>query len=172
MPSAKAGSIDPLIQTRAEPDDRLASLYAAHRTRLVGLAAAITLDRTAADDVVQEAFVTVAARLATLERPEAYLHRVVVNASIAVVRRRARTRSLPLRPIESTAIPEIDEAWAVVADLPAQQRAVVVLRFWEDLTQEQIAEVLHIPLGTVKSTLHRALRALKATWPNQHEEDR
>lgn len=80
-------------------------------------------------------------------------------------------RDVPVRPIANATNPEIDEAWALVAQLPAQQRAVVVLRFWEDLSQEQIAGVLDIPLGTVKSTLHRALRTLKARWPLDLEDN-
>lgn len=57
--------------------------------------------------------------------------------------------------------PEIDEAWHAVMRLPAKQRAVVVLRFWQDMTIEAIAETLCRPAGSVKSTLHRALRRLE-----------
>jgi RNA polymerase sigma-70 factor (ECF subfamily) len=85
----------------------------------------------------------------------------VINLAIRVVRRRELARSGVVLPIVHSAIPDIDELWDVVAGLPVQQRAVVVLRFWEDLSQQQIASVLDIPIGSVKSTLHRALLVLK-----------
>ena len=57
--------------------------------------------------------------------------------------------------------PEIDETWTSVLGLPATQRAVVLLRFWQDMTIDAIAETLGWPAGSVKSTLHRALKNLK-----------
>ena len=64
-----------------------------------------------------------------------------------------------------TDIPEIDETWQAVARLPVRQRAVVTLRFWEDLPEMEIAAALSWPAGTVKSTLHRALKRLKEDLP-------
>jgi RNA polymerase sigma factor (sigma-70 family) len=154
-------SIDPLIRARPADGDELAELYRRHSRRLSGLAAAVTLDRSVADEVVHDAFTGLAPRLAEVRDPVAYLQRSVVNLGIRVVRRRERSRSLPQRPVEHSSIPEVDELWAVVGALPVHQRAVVVLRFWEDLTQDRIAEVLDIPVGTVKSTLHRALQSIK-----------
>ena len=167
------GAIDPLLRVRAsESSDPVAELFRLHHRRLMGLAAAVTLDRSVADEVVQEAFAGLASRFETVERPEAYLQRSVINTAIHLVRQRERARAVPVRPVRHSSIPEIDDAWELVAELPAQQRAVVVLRFWEDLPQEQIASVLEIPIGTVKSTLHRALRTLKSNWPTGTEEDR
>lgn len=96
-----------------------------------------------------------------MERPVAYLQRSVINLSINVVRRRRRFDGLPKRrdPIVEPAA--VDEVWAVIAGLTPRQRAVVVLRFYEDQSIEQIAELLDLPVGPVKSTLHRALAALK-----------
>lgn len=155
-------SIDPLVRPTSRPDSaRLDDLYLRHRRRLEGLAAAVTLDRATAPEVVQDAFAGLASRLDDVLDPVAYLQRSVINLGIRAVRRRERDRSLPLRPIEHSTIPDVDEMWALVVRLPVHQRAVVVLRFWEDLTQEQIADTLGLPLGTVKSTLYRALRTLK-----------
>lgn len=165
--------VDPLLRApRREAGDALARLYELHSRRLCGLAAAVTLDRGVADEIVHEAFAGLTARFDVVTTPEAYLQRSVVNASIDHVRQRERARSLPRRPLEPTLIADVDETWALVAALPPQQRAVVALRFWEDLTQEQIAAVLTIPLGTVKSTLHRALRTLRQRWPSTIEEQR
>lgn len=145
--------------------DDVATLYARHQRRLRGLALAITLDRSAAEEIVNDAFLGITARIERIDNPAGYLQRSVVNQAIDHVRRRERARALPQEPLLPTTIPDIDEAWSLVAELPAAQRAVVVLRFWEDLTQEQIAGALELPLGTVKSTLHRALTTLRRTWP-------
>lgn len=151
--------------------DDVATLYARHQRRLCGLALAITLDRSAAEEIVNDAFLGIATRIARIDNPVAYLQRSVVNHAIDHVRRRDRARALPIEPLAPTTIPDIDEAWAMVAGLPAAQRAVVVLRFWEDLSQEQIAAALELPLGTVKSTLHRALAALRRNWPARADTD-
>ena len=125
------------------------------------LATAITLDASLAEEVVQDAFAGLHRRFQDVENPVGYLQRSVVNASIKVLRRR-RTAALhrPDRP-PVTHIPEIDETWEAVTRLPARQRAVVALRYWEDLSEAEIADSLGWPTGTVKSTLHRALKRLK-----------
>lgn len=156
-----AVALDPLLGTRSVPTESIAELFARHHRRLMGLAAAVTLDRSIADEIVQEAFAGLTSRIAHVRDPDAYLQRSVINLGIAVVRRRERARSAPIRRVEHVGIPEVDGLWDIVASLPAQQRGVVVLRFWEDLTQQQIASVLNMPLGSVKSTLHRALLVLK-----------
>lgn len=161
-------SIDPLIAVRtdrARVGDEIDALYRLHRRRLVGLAGAVTFDRSAAEEIVQESFAGLARRLARPDEPVrdpvAYLQRSVVNLGIHHVRRRNRQRRLAEPPRTLATLPEVAELWPLVAALPVRQRAVVALRFWEDLRHEQIAVVLDIPLGTVKSTLHRALARLK-----------
>lgn len=160
--------IDPLLaKPHTAGSELLDELYRRHHRRLRGLAASVMLDWSVADEVVHDAFAGLAGRIDGVDNPEGYLQRSVVNLALRAVKRRRRT--LPARPIEPPSIPEIDEMWATVCDLPAHQRAVLVLRFWEDLTQDQIADVLDIPVGTVKSTLHRALHALKAQLEAEEE---
>ncbi len=137
------------------------ALYRAHRVRLIRLAAAITLDRDLAEEIVQEAFAGFHRRRAGVENAEAYLQRSVVNGSIKACRRRRRANALPLLAAPVTSVPEIDETWTVVVALPPRQRAVVLLRFWADLSEAEMARVLGWRPGTVKSTLHRALRRLR-----------
>lgn len=169
LPGAKlAGvSIDPLIVPDDGRPDHAAveAVYRSHRRRLVGLAAAVTFDRSVAEEIVHEAFVGLSRRLARpgepVRDPVAYVQRSVVNLGVQYSRRRTRAGRLPQPPAAVQTMPELAELWPLVVALPAQQRAVVALRFWEDLRHEQIAEVLNIPLGTVKSTLHRALARLK-----------
>jgi DNA-directed RNA polymerase specialized sigma24 family protein len=139
----------------------LGDLYEANFDRLCGLAAAITLDRAAGPEIVQDAFAGLTGRFEHVRDPVAYLQRSVVNLSIRVVKRRDRARRVPMFPVGHHVSREVDELWDLVGRLPARQRAVVVLRFWEDLTYEQIAGVLDVPLGTVQSRLHRGLAKLR-----------
>lgn len=153
-------AVEPMCSAETQGSD-LDQLYREHRVRLTRLATAITLDSSLAEEVVQDAFAGLHARFRNVENPVGYLQRSVVNASIKVLRRR-RTAAIhrPDRPT-ATHIPEIDETWEAVTRLPARQRAVVALRYWEDLSEAEIAESLGWPAGTVKSTLHRALKRLK-----------
>ncbi|MDO8391658.1 MAG: SigE family RNA polymerase sigma factor [Actinomycetota bacterium] len=140
---------------------RVDSIYVAQRRRLLGLAAAITLDPGAAEEIVQDAFVGLQRHAQRVDNPEGYLQRSVINLAINRVRRRKVAAAHPLTPPPVASTPEIDETWAVVQQLPAKQRAVVVLRYWNDMTVEGIADALGWPVGSVKSTLHRALRHLE-----------
>jgi RNA polymerase sigma factor (sigma-70 family) len=137
------------------------ALYRTHRPRLVALASAITLDRDVAEEVVQDAFVGLQRHAADVDRPLGYLQRSVVNGSISAQRRRRVAADHVAVVVRPSSIPEIDETWAVVRRLPPRQRAVVVLRFWEDMTVDAISRTLGWPAGSVMSTLHRALKRLK-----------
>lgn len=137
------------------------ALYRAHRDELAALAAAITLDRELAMEVVHDVFVGLQRHVGNVANPAGYLHRSVVQRSISVLRRRRTSSRHPLPRPAVVLTPEIDETWQAVTALPVRERAVVVLRFWRDLSEADIADTLGWPVGTVKSTLHRALRRLK-----------
>jgi RNA polymerase sigma factor (sigma-70 family) len=161
---------DPLLRPRprtlrAGTTLDVAQLYREHRRQLVNLAAAITLDRPVAEEVVHDAFAGLQRRARAVDEPVRYLHRSVVNRAIAVIRRR-RTASKYLLP-QAAVIgnPEIDETWTAVCRLPVRERSVVVLRYWLDWPEVDIAASLGWPAGTVKSTLHRALRRLEKELP-------
>lgn len=158
---AQAASFDPgFAVIRRQPVD-VDAAYREHSVRLRHLAAAITLDRWLADEVTHDAFAGLQANAHTVDDPVAYLQRAVVNRSVSVLRRRHTVRRHP-DPVATPSIdPEIDETWEVVTGLPVRERAVVVLRFWLDLSEADIAERLDWPRGTVKSTLHRALGRLR-----------
>lgn len=137
--------------------------YASHVDRAARLAHLVTGSAAVGLDIAQDAMVAVHRRWANLRTPEAFLRSAVLNLCRSRQRRWIRERRwiATSRPSESIGIPELDELWTLIAELPARQREVVVLRFYEDLTIDQIASVLAIPAGTVKSTLHRALDALR-----------
>ncbi len=161
---------DPLLMRSAPRDGGcqapmidVGALYAEHADRLRQLAAAITLDRWLAEEVVNDAFAGLYAALAdeVVSSPEAYLQRAVVNRSVSVLRRRGTVKRHPDPVARPVIDPEIDETWDVVAALPPVERAAVVLRYWLDLSERDIADRLECPRGTVKSTLHRALGRLR-----------
>jgi RNA polymerase sigma-70 factor (ECF subfamily) len=138
---------------------------------LLGTAYLLSGDRQRAEDLVQTALLkTYLAwpRLRDTRAVEAYVRRTMVTTSISWSRRRWRgelsTGSLP-EPAHADRTADVDgraELWPHLAALPARQRAVLVLRFYEDLTEPQVAEQLGCSVGTVKSQTHRALATLRA----------
>ncbi|MGW8363839.1 RNA polymerase sigma factor [Streptomyces wedmorensis] len=151
----------------------LTELYRARRVDMVRLALFLVDDLHTAEDVVQDAFASVCrtygTSLAGLEDPGAYLHTAVVNAARSVLRRRRTARAYT--PPHQGAGPPVDEALLLaeehrhvldaLARLTHRQREVLVLRYWSELTEAQIAQTLGLSRGTVKSTASRALDALE-----------
>ncbi len=159
-----SGPIDPLLRAAppvARSNVDVEALYVEHRARLLGVAAAITLDRALAEEIVQDAFAGLQRHAGRVDNPVGYLQRSVVNRSVNVIRRRLVAARHPTAAALPASTPDVDETWTAVLRLPSKQRAVVVLRFWQDMTIDVIAETLGWPVGSVKSTLHRALRDLK-----------
>ncbi|MFG3255729.1 SigE family RNA polymerase sigma factor [Streptomyces sp. NPDC048172] len=151
----------------------LADLYEARRLDMVRLAVFLVDDRHTAEDVVQDAFAAVCRRhgaaLDDLQDAASYLHTAVVNAARSVLRRR-RTARAYIPPHEGYGAP-VDERLLLAEEhrqvldalmkLTWRQREVLVLRYWSDMTEAQIAEALGLSRGTVKSTASRALDALE-----------
>lgn len=144
----------------------LEETYRELRLPLLRLAFLLTGSRETAEDVVQTAFVSAQPRWPRIDDPPAYLRRSVVNLAKDGQRREFRRRRL-LRPEPEsvTAIPEIDETWALVRKLPPAQRAVVVLHYYEDLPLVEIGQLLNRPASTVRSDLRRALARLRKALP-------
>lgn len=140
------------------------AIYLAEHDALVRLAALVTGSTVVADDLVQEAFAKLHPRLARIDNPAAWLRTVVVNGARNELRRAALHRRLLGRTPRSAAV-HIDRPVSELIDslrrLPARQRAIVALRYYEDRPEAEIAELLGIRLGTVKSSLHRAHTALR-----------
>lgn len=144
------------------------AVYRREYPGLIAVAAALTGDRDGAQDLVQDTMVKAFVRwerVSRLERPGAWCHHVLVNTCRSRLRRRATEwRYLArLRRSEATSPePSADTIafWAVVRTLPSRPRAVVALYFGADLTSVQIAEVLDVPEGTVRSDLAVARRVV------------
>lgn len=153
---------------RAERDAAFTEFYAARVLALRRLAYVITRDWHAAEDVTQRAFVKIYRAWPRIQRGglEAYTRRAVVNESLTYVGRRTRdvvVESVPDHPAPEVA-PPLDLA-AALATLPAQQRAVIALRFVDDRSVAETAEVLGIAEGTVKSHTSKAITTLRQHVP-------
>ncbi|MFI8347707.1 SigE family RNA polymerase sigma factor [Streptomyces sp. NPDC085596] len=156
-----------------EDSPTLADLYQTRRLDMVRLAAFLVDDLHTAEDVVQDAFAAVCRRhgerLDDLQDAHAYLHTAVVNAARSVLRRRRTARAYtppyqgPGAPVDELLLlaEEHRQVFDALAQLTVRQREVLVLRYWSDLSEAQIAETLGVSRGTVKSTASRALATLE-----------
>ena len=151
----------------------LAALYREHYRSLVRLASILVDDVGTCEEIVQEAFVNVWRRRATVvdrEHLPAYLRSAVLNGArshlrkVSVRRRHLRPIPDPLPSAEALAVAGDEARRVIVAlrGLPDRQREVLVLRYWLDLGEAEIAEVLGIAPGTVKTHARRGLDALAA----------
>lgn len=167
-----------LLRGGADPDGppdnpTLTDLYHAHRLGMVRLAILLVDDQGTAEDVVQEAFTALYSRfgesLDDVENALAYLRTSVVNLSRSTLRRRRTARAYTPPHEPDAASPEDDvilteehrAVLAALAGLTERQREVLVLRYWSDMSEAQIAETLGLSRGTVKSTASRALDTLQ-----------
>ncbi|MEV4534714.1 SigE family RNA polymerase sigma factor [Asanoa sp. NPDC049518] len=149
---------------------------------LVRLARLLTGDRDRADDLVQEVLGQAFARwrsISRMERPEVYLRRMLVNANASWWRRSANhERPTPHEAIvdaldlhgpahdAGTALAEWDALWRLLLDLPRQQRAVLALRYYEDLDDATIASILGCSASTVRTHALRATQTLRHALQN------
>ncbi|WP_327034278.1 SigE family RNA polymerase sigma factor [Micromonospora ureilytica] len=146
--------------------------YAFARTSaLVRLARLLTGDEHRAEDLVQDVLARAYARwgrISRTDRPDAYVRRMLVNSHNSWWRRRS-SREISVAAVldragdvdEAANVAERDALWRLVRDLPARQRTVIVLRYYEDLDDMSIAEILDCSTGTVRTHASRALAALR-----------
>lgn len=157
---------------RAEDEAEFAELVALLSHRLHRLAYAVCGDRPLAEDAVQSALVSAYRtwpRVRDADSPEAYLRTMVVNQLLSWRRRKswARTTFQSGGPGEPSQASHEDEyleqqrIWSALADLPTRRRAVIVLRYYEDMTEADIAQTLGIRPGTVKSQTSAAMAQLR-----------
>ena len=140
--------------------DTFAVFYRSEYPSAVRLAR-LLVPHGAAEDLAQEAFSRLHGRFDTLDNPPAYLRTTLVNLGRTWHRRRAREAdrlagSPRVEPAELGASEMLD----AVDALPYRQKAVVVLRYWLDLSEAEIAATLGVSAGTVKTSAHRAVAAL------------
>lgn len=161
--------------TTAQERDRdaeFAEYMAARQPSLLRTAYLLTGDRHTAEDLVQTALAKLYLSWDEVQRRElvdGYVRRILVNENNSLWRRawKRRETSTDTVPDHQAVTDTPDDGvkaalWEFVQTLPRKQRAVVVLRFYEDLSEAEVADILGISVGTVKSQSSRALAALRA----------
>jgi len=160
--SASARQQHPFSDRPRRGDNELfEELYRNHYQAMVRLACGMVGSRAVAEDLVQDAFVAVAARLHRVEQPVPYLRTAVLNACRGHHRRLRIERRADQDLRTEGATFEVTELWDALALLTARQRAVILLRFYEDLPEAAVASTLRCRPGTVKSLTARALERLR-----------
>ena len=168
-----AGMGEPRVdEARAEPaaisspaalDDDAAfdQLYEREYAPMLRIAVLLVDSREQAEEAVHDAFARVYERWAKLDRPGAYLRTCVVNRCRDVQRRRRFERGSPAAGREPSSELGADELLDALRELPPKRRAALVLRYYEDLSEADIAKALGVRPGTVKSLLSRGLQQLR-----------
>ena len=157
-------------------DAEFVEFYQATWARLFRTAYGVAGDRALAEDCLQSAFAKAYGSWETVraaDHPEAYVRRMAVNEVLSTFRRpwyRAERSGDPppdaaQAPSHENATVDREALWRAVTALPPRQRAVVVLRYYEDLSEAEIAATLGCSRGTVKSQASDALRRLRVTDP-------
>ncbi len=168
-----------------ERDAKLAELFEEHRLWLLRLATLLTDDQGTAEDIVQNAYVGLLGHWRRRDDAQAiaYLRVSVVNGARSALRRRrsdrARLRLVPDEVADTLPEPSVGPAtealladqrrrlFAAVTQLPPRQREVLVLRYWGELSEAEIAHLLGISAGTVKSSASRGIAALASRWEEE-----
>ena len=155
------------------PEDEMRDFVAARGQALLRTAYLLTGDRQLAEDLVQAALEKVFRRWGTIRvaaAAEAYVRRTMYREQVSVWRRRRvpelLARSVPEPRRAADAGDRVEDRLllqAALHELPPGQRTVIVLRYFEDLTEQQVADVLGLSVGTVKSQAHKALARLRVS---------
>ncbi|WP_319459404.1 SigE family RNA polymerase sigma factor [Micromonospora sp. RTP1Z1] len=154
---------------------RLADFVASRTPALMRVAYLLTGDRHAAEDLVQSALARTIPKWRTLRHadPESYLRAVMYREQVSWWRRLRRRRETTLtggdEAVQADPSGNTDVRLAMRAalrQLPPAQRTVLVLRYYEDLTETQVAELLGCSIGTVRSRTHRAVARLRQLLPD------
>jgi RNA polymerase sigma factor (sigma-70 family) len=161
--AAEAAELDSVLPSQLRDTGAYADLYVSQHDRLVRLAFVLTGSREVAEDVVQDSFVRLYKHWFAAERPEQYVRQIVVNGCRSHHRRtgRQRDKMAKLYVLDAATDRHGVELSDVLLDLPYRQRAAIVLRYYSDLSEVEIAEVLGCRPGTVGSLIHRGLARLR-----------
>jgi len=146
-------------------DAGIDAVYRAHFGPLSGYAQALTGDAAAAVDIAQEAFTRLLSRWRTVRDPRAWLFFVATNLARDYWRGVARDRDLVDRSsLSVVAVSAAPDPWLrdLVERLPVRQRQAVLLHYYADIGVDEIARLLHVPVGTVKRRLHDGRQRLAA----------
>jgi RNA polymerase sigma-70 factor (sigma-E family) len=164
-PVGSEDALPAVLEANAGDTPTFADFYAASYGDMVRLAYLLTGSAETARDLVQDSFLRVHGKWERVDEPRAYLRRAVVNACNSHHRRisRQREHARAIR-VESASL-DAEEMADAIAALPYRQRAAIVLRYWHDCSEADIAATLGCRPGTVGSLIHRALAELRKVIP-------
>lgn len=171
LPDPRAGTHPASDQTLIVRED-FATFYARHVRSLVGLAYVLSGSHSGAEDLAQEALLVAYrnwSRIDSYDNPGAWVRRVAANRACSASRRRvAEAKALLRLHADRVVVPQLsdesEELWAAVRSLPRRQAQVIALRYWDNLSIRETAEVLELSEATVKSHLQRARQTLTDTY--------
>lgn len=145
--------------------DPLEALYRQEYDSSVRLARLLLAGSDRAEEVAQDAFVRIAPRIDELDNPAAFLRTTVVNLCRDVLRRRRTAERHPPPPASVSPAPslpaDLDPVWQAVRELPERRRTAIVLRYWADLPDTEIARMLDVRPATVRSLVRRGVASLQ-----------
>ena len=156
------------VAVSGDDAELFATFYRAEYPGMVRLAHALTGSEEDAEDAVQEAFVRLNGRMASIESPVGYLRTTVIHLCRDRERRLNRQRKMRHGlPMTWSLSLEASEVFDVMFSLPYRQRAVLVMRYWGGWSEAQIAVALGCRPGTVKTLASRGLERLKKELPHE-----
>ncbi len=168
------GTADGTADSRADKDADFSAYMSARQAALYRTAYLLAGDHAGAEDLLQNAFAKLYLswdRVRDREALDGYVRRIMVNENNSLWRRawKRREHSTDVLP-ETGTVDTYDDGmggalWSFVQTLPPKQRSVIVLRYYEQLSEAEIADVLGVSVGTVKSQASRALAGLRARAP-------
>ena len=149
------------------------AFFHARQKSLVRTAYLLSGDAAAAEDIAQNALAKLYLawdRLGSVDHPDAYVRRVLVNEANSWHRKPWRRREMTVAELPDSMVEPIDTTsavWQWVSTLPTKQRAVIVLRYYEGLSDSEIGTILDIGVSTVSSQASRALASLRTRIPSE-----
>jgi len=161
---------------RLTADEAIDALYRTRDSDAFRLAYLMSGDRAVAEEIVQEAFVRIWQSWERIRDADAYpyLRATIINLARSVLRRKALEIRHAVRRREDVVNEDVTDRLdtvRAVASLPPRQRACIALRFYEDLSESQTAEILGITVGGVKSQTAKALRRLAVILGGENHDD-
>src|SRR5262245_14378854 len=166
----RTASIRSHKESAPEDQRRFQSFYQLHRDSLLKILYRICGDWSLAEDAVHHAFTTLFAKRREYDLSQP-LKNLLVTIALNYARLQHRSRTRPAPPVVTAADPDrpsrIEE---ILRGLPSEERVIVVLRFYDHASYQEIAEILKIPLGTVKWKMHETIKKLRPRLEALHDE--
>ncbi len=141
--------------------DTFEGLYRTSVGEMTRIAYLITGSTHTAEEIAHDSFIAVQRRWDSIRNPKAYLRKAVVNRSRSHLRRLRTQREAPLERPREVGIGDIDETWQLIEKLPPKRKTALILRYYLDMSIDEIADAMNTRPGTVKSLLHRGRETLR-----------